>query len=304
MLATIAIGEQYLEPFMKYAYHTWEMYCRRHDLGLILFDQDLISPDHPKWKKATWQKYLIGDVLTKSDLEVNNVCYLDTDILVSPIAPNIFDQHKQDKITLVSQWFNLPWERESILRRIAFLRHRFFSNDYPLDSLLFASLEQLFDYSSLPPQPDYACAGLFVFNVKKFNGPMAEFFLRYDSSIFTPSSGGDELYFNFFAQSNNFQHWIDYRFQALWIYEIAMNYSFLYQSRETDQELLKESIEASLFTNYFLHFAGSWHESKMWEQVKVLDNPETLAMFAAFDDYMKMPVTGKPKGAIKPKDKA
>jgi hypothetical protein len=302
VLATIAIGEQYLQPFMKYAYHTWEMYCRRHDLGLILFDDDLISPDHPKWKKATWQKYLIGDVVSKSDLAVNNICYLDTDILISPLAPNIFDQHREDKITLVSQWFDLPHEREEVLRRIAFLRNRFFSSEYPLDSLLFASLDQLFAYSSLPAQPNYACAGLFIFNAEKFKGSMSEFFLQYDSSIFTPSSGGDELYFNFFAQSNGFDHWIDYQYQALWIYEISMNYPFLYESGDADLALMKKCIEASLFSNYFLHFAGSWHESKMWEQVKVFDTPESLDMFRAFGEYMKTPVYGKPLGAIKPKE--
>ena len=302
VLATIAIGEQYLQPFMKYAYHTWEMYCHRHDLGLILFDDDLISRDHPKWKKATWQKYLIGDVVSKSGLPVENICYLDTDILISPLAPNIFDQHRDDKITLVSQWFNLPHERVEILRRIGFLRNRFFSSEYPLDSLLFASLDQLFDYSSLPVQPNYACAGLFAFNVGKFTGSMSEFFLRYDSSIFTPSSGGDELYFNFFAQSNGFDHWISYQYQALWIYEISMNYPFLYESGGADPALMKKCIEASLFSNYFLHFAGSWHESKMWEQVKVFDTTESLETFNAFSDYMKIPVYGKPLGAIKPKE--
>ena len=302
VLATIAIGEQYLQPFMKYAYHTWEMYCRRHDLGLILFDEDLISPDHPKWKKATWQKYLIGDVVSKSGLPVENICYLDTDILISPLAPNIFDQQRRDKINVVSQWYDLPHNREFILRRIAFLRNRFFSRDYPLDSLLFSSLDQLFAYSSLPTQKNYACSGLFVFSVKKFRELMAEFFLRYDKTIFTPSSGGDELYFNFFMQSGGFDHWIDYKFQALWIYEAAINFSFLYESGTKDLELVKRCIEASLFSNYFLHFAGSWHESKMWEQVKVLDTPESLEMFGAFSDYMKTPVYGKPLGAIKPKE--
>ncbi|MFZ9798519.1 MAG: hypothetical protein ACO3D7_06085, partial [Ilumatobacteraceae bacterium] len=69
MLATIAIGEQYLQPFMKYAYHTWEMYCRRHDLGLILFDDHLISTDHPKFKNPFWQKLLIPKVLNESNLQ-------------------------------------------------------------------------------------------------------------------------------------------------------------------------------------------------------------------------------------------
>ena len=302
MLATIAIGEQYLQPFMKYAYHTWAMYCHRHDLGLILFDEDLISPDHPKWKKATWQKYLIGEVVSNSNLKVENVCYLDTDILISPLAPNIFDQHKKGRVSLVSQWYNLPYRRDDILRRIAFFRNRYFSPDYPLDSLLFATLKQLFDFSSLPEQPDYACAGLFVFNVDEFATSMSRFFHTYESSILTPSAGGDELYFNFFIQTNDLGNWLNYQFQALWIYEVAVNYSFLYESGTSDNHLVKKCIEASLFSNYFLHFAGSWHESKMWEQVKVLDDKESIEKFNDFNSYLTVPVTGRPQGSIKPKE--
>ena len=304
MLATIAIGEQYLEPFMKYAYHTWEMYCRRHDLGLILFDQDLISPDHPKWKKATWQKYLIGDVLTKSDLEVNNVCYLDTDILVSPIAPNIFDNLEAGKVGVVSKRRDLPLPVGDVLRRLAFLRHRFYGSEYPLDSSLFISLKDLYLSIQKDEQPNEGCAGVIVFNKSLHSHQFQEFFMDIEAKVVNLTGGGDQTHFNHFVQDKNLAQWLDYRYQALWTYEIATRYPFLYSDHQNNLSLMKQCIEASLFTNYFLHFAGSWHEGKMWEQVKVLDNPETLAMFAAFDDYMKMPVTGKPKGAIKPKDNA
>ena len=287
---------------MKYAYHTWEMYCHRHDLGLILFDDHLISPDHPKWKKANWQKYLIPSAIVDAGLRVNNVCHLDTDILISPLAPNIFEQHLDDRISVISQFLRLPFERMEALRRIAFLRNRFFSSDYPLDSLLFASSEQLATFSSLPTQPDYACSGIFVFNVAFFRDLLSEFFHRYDKSVLTPTDGGDELYFNYFVQSNKFENWLEYRYQALWIYEAAMYYPFLYERKNFDLALVKKCIEASLFSNYFLHFAGAWHESKMWEQVKVFDTPESLEMFSAFDEYMKVPVYGKPLGAIKPKE--
>ena len=90
VLATIAIGDAYLEPFMKYAFHTWEMYCKRHDLGLILFDDHLVDQADPDWKNPYWQKFLIGDFLISQNLSVNNICCLDTDILISPLAPNIF----------------------------------------------------------------------------------------------------------------------------------------------------------------------------------------------------------------------
>lgn len=302
VLATIAIGEQYLQPFMKYAYHTWEMYCRRHDLGLILFDEDLISPDHPKWKKANWQKYLIPSAIVDAGLAVNNVCHLDTDILVSPLAPNIFDSYDNKKIGLISKRTGLPSRHLELCRRLAFARNRHYSSEYPLDSSLFISLADLYASIGVPAQYDEACSGVFLFNVQTHKELFSEFFRKFEKIVLSPTSGGDQTHFNYLVQSKDLQQWLDYRFQALWIYEMAWKYPFLYSKYRVDLAVIRECIEASLFSNYFLHFAGSWYESDMWEQVKVLDTPESLAMFEAFDEYMKTPVYGKPLGAIKPKD--
>ena len=302
VLATIAIGEQYLQPFMKYAYHTWEMYCRRHDLGLILFDDDLISPDHPKWKRPNWQKYLIPSAIVDAGLPVNNVCHLDTDILISPLAPNIFDSYNQSKVAVVSMRTGLPIPHQEICRRLAFLRNRYYSSEYPLDSSLFISLKDLYSLINVPPQNDYACSGVFVLNLVEHGSMLNEFFLKYDRNILSPTSGGDQTHFNYFLQSNDLQQWLEYRFQALWTYEVACRYAFLYSDRNVNHQLIQTCIETSLFTNYFLHFAGSWYESEMWEQVKVFDTPESLEMFSAFSAYMKTPVYGKPLGAIKPKE--
>ena len=302
VLATIAIGEQYLQPFMKYAYHTWEMYCRRHDLGLILFDDHLISPDHPKWKKANWQKYLIPSVIVDAGLPVNNVCHLDTDILISPLAPNIFEIYDQSKVALVSMRSGLPMSHQETCRRLAFLRNRYFSSEYPLDSSLFISLADLYSLINVPPQIDYACSGVFVLNLTRHSSMLSEFFFEYDRNTLSPTNGGDQTHFNYFVQSNDLQQWLEYRFQALWTYEVACRYPFLYSEENGNRQIIRSCIEASLFTNYFLHFAGSWYESDMWEQVKVFDTPESLDMFSAFDEYLKTPVYGKPRGAIKPKE--
>jgi hypothetical protein len=302
VLATIAIGEQYLQPFMKYAYHTWEMYCRRHDLGLILFDEDLISPDHPKWKKANWQKYLIPSAIVDEGLAVNNVCHLDTDILISPLAPNIFDQHDERKIGVVSLRTGLPYPHLELCRRLAFARNRHYSTDYPLDSALFISLTDLYALIDAPAQRDEACSGVFVFSVKTHKELFSGFYENYEKTVASPTSGGDQTHLNYLVQSNDLQQWLDYRFQAQWTYEMAWKYPFLYSKFRKNPEVIKSCIEASLFSNYFLHFAGSWYESEMWEQVKVLDTPESLEMFSAFGEYMKTPVYGKPLGAIKPKE--
>ena len=81
---------------------------------------------------------------------------------------------------------------------------------------------------------------------------------------------------------------------------MAYKYPFLYGEYRSNLSLIKTCIEASLFSNYFLHFAGSWHEGKMWEQVKVLDTSESILMFKSFNDYMEVPVFGRPLGQVKP----
>ena len=300
VLATIAIGENYLKPFLEYALHTWQMYAERHDLGIIVFDEDLIPRDHPKWKKANWQKFIIPRQIMQAGLAVGDVCHLDTDILINPSAPNVFAGHDSSKIAVVSQRTGLPYPLQLVLRRIAFYRNRFFSERYPLDSGLFASLEQVYAYSNLPIQPDYACSGVFVFNPARHADLFQSYFDEFDVSVITPTSGGEELHFNYLVQSLGLAEWVDYRFQALWMYEMAWNYPFLYTLDRKDDELVRRCIEASLSTNYFLHFAGSWYESDMWSQVKVLTDHEVLDRWERFAEYLERPVTGKFVGPVKP----
>ena len=302
VLATIAIGEQYLQPFMKYAYHTWEMYCRRHDLGLILFDDHLIAKSDQNWKNPYWQKFLIGDYLSNQKLGIRSVCCLDTDILISPLAPNIFENRDETKVGLVSLRKNLAYPYEGSLRRMAFLRNRYFDQSYPLDSSLFVSIDGLYEMIGLDSQDDEACSGVFVFNCELHGANMSKFFNSFDKSVMDRDGGGEQIFLNHFVQSKGLVEWLEYRFQAMWTYEMANKYPFLYKDKDQDLSLIKKCIEASLFTNYFLHFAGSWHEGKMWEQVKVFDTPDSLEMFSAFGEYMKTPVYGKPLGAIKPKE--
>ena len=302
VLATIAIGDAYLEPFMKYAFHTWEMYCKRHDLGLILFDDHLVDQAHPDWKNPYWQKFLIGEALNNAAVKVNNVCCLDTDILISPLAPDIFSGRNEAKVGLISKRKNLPLDHHQLLRRMAFLRNRFYDKAYPLDSSLFISLVDYYAEVGLDVEPDDACSGVFVYNCLTHGPLLAEYYRSFGQEIMAQDGGGEQRFLNHFVQSQNLVEWLDYKFQALWTYEIASKYPFLYGEHRNNLSLMKSCIEASLFTNYFLHFAGSWHEGKMWEQVRVFDTSESLSMFGDFADYLKVPVFGKPLGQIKPKD--
>ena len=296
-IAAIAIGEKHLKEWQKYILPSWIMYCERHSLGLVVFEKELIDKSHSKWKKATWQKILIGDKL--KELNANNVCYLDTDILINPFAPNVFDFHDEEKISVVSQT-KTPFEHSKVLRKIAFFRNRYLSSDYPLDSALFMSREDYYKHHNFAPQEDVFCSGFFIFNVNNFSHILEEWFFKYPSNVETVTNGGDEPVLNYEFQNYGKIKWLDYKFQAIWMYEMAEEYPFLYQDMN-NKESLKQCIQASLQQNYFLHFAGKW-EGDVYKDESIM-NANFLAELQDFDDYLQSPVTGKPVGPIYPNKK-
>ena len=299
ILATIAIGPKFLSNWEKFAKPSWLNYCKEHDLGMVVFDKAYSSNDDPFMKKANWQKLLIGKQIQSSSLEVSNICYLDIDIIISPLAPNIFENYDSKKFLLVSQINNLPNDRIYTLRRLAFLRHTHLDSRYELDSALFMSPEAIFRFHSLPEHKDYACTGLFVFNVANHTDLLYSWFIKYDSKIQTITGGGEEPHLNHEFQSTNLVEWLPYKFQALWIYEVAIYYPFLFKKLD-DKCLIRECIESSLYLNYFLHFAGSWNECEMWKVGGFFEENTTKSNLDAFKSYMEMPVKGVPKGMIKP----
>jgi hypothetical protein len=300
VIVTNAVGGNFYESWEKWAYPSWKKYCERHDLGLIVFDTRLAPEFSNIRKKPYWDKLLIGDSLRQNKCDINNVCFLDTDILINYMAPNVFDTYNPETIALVSQKENLPYPLSSVLRRIAFLRHTYYDNKYPLDSWLFASVKQVFEYHKLNVQPDFACTGFFIFNIENHSSIMRSWYEKYDQDSIIIDGGTEEVHLNYEIQNWGKVTWLDYRFHSLWIYEMAWKYPFLYRDDFNNGQIIKECIEASLFNNYFLHFAGAW-EGEMWKLDGILEGDEQKRLFEDFNKYEKMPVTGKPKGVIKPK---
>lgn len=301
ILATIAIGKSYIDEWKQNALPSWEEYCRRHGLGLIVFDQEMLDRGSEVWKKATWQKLLIAETLAESELglRVTNVCYLDTDILISPFAPDIFREYDPKTIAVVSQVHGLPQPLKPTLRRLAFLRHTRWDEKYPLDSALFMEPRQIFEFHDLTPHDNYFCAGLFVFNIENHRTLMKEWFEKYAKGVESITGGGDEAHVNYELQSWGQLSWLPYEFQALWTYETAWRYPFLFDNRN-DENLIRACIEASLHANHFLHFAGSWHECQMWKIGGFFDGDKKRREIADYRAYLETPVTGRQQGLVRP----
>lgn len=303
ILGAVAIGRSYFEDWEKYVSRSWIDYANRYNLGIVVFLEDICRKDSESWRPPPWQKLLVPAAVSEISKRKNFVTVIDPDILISPAAPCIFDFHAKGKVSVVSQVQRLPYPLEEVRRRIAFLRHTMYDSRYPLDSLLFASVEDIFNRSNLEPQPDYFCGGVMVLDTDSLASLFLNWFLdipsesRDEKSV--DLSWGEEIYINHLVQTSGLANWLDYKFQTLWIYEMAWKYPFLYM-KDWEDLVVSKCIESTLWSAHFLHFAGSWPDSNMWRTCSVFSDEEDKQTLTQFMKYLHVPLTGEPKGRILP----
>ena len=152
---------------------------------------------------------------------------------------------------------------------------------------------QIYKYHKLQSFDDYACMGFIMFNVENHSELMEKWFYKYDSNINTLTGGGDEPILNYEFLNYNKISWLDFKFQVMWLLEIAWKYPFLYKLRKKQNNVIIDCIEASLSTSYFLHFAGSWYESNMWLYKKVYNTKNKMKFNNKFKEFLDTKVTAK-----------
>ena len=296
-IVTLAIGEKYYKNWEKYAQKTWVEYCNKNNIGLIIIVNSLDSSY--KFRKMQWQKFLIPKHILTNYPEVLNICYLDTDILISPIAPNVFLQLEVDSIGLISARKNLPYPYYETMLRVSWFRHSISKGLYPLDSNIFASIADLYTLSGLPIKDDYACSGVFLLNIRFFALAIENIYVTYSSDVKTITDGGEQTHLNYEFQNRFKIKWLDYKFQAIWLYEVANFYPSLFWP--SNRRNSARNIEDSLLNNYFLHFSGSWPESSLWKNSKIFNSSKKIQNYVAYTKSLFVKRNGTPVGKILPK---
>lgn len=296
-LVSIAIGEKYLDQFENYVLPLANEYCRINKLGLACITSD-IDQDYPKeikGKKKTWQKFLVPLEISKFSSKAKNICYFDSDILFNPYGKNIFKYSDQEKIGLVSEIKNLPGNLLIAKKIISYSRNKYYSDQYPLDSAIFMDTKDYYNYHGYEEFDDIACAGLYVANIQNHTEILEKIFCKYKNNTESITDGGDEPAFNYEIRSLLEVKNLPYDFQAIWTYEMAWNYRHLFKKVDNIDEDVINSICSCLLSKTALHFAGSWHEAKLYfdERItKTILSDEIKDYFA----YQKIPPNPKPVG--------
>jgi hypothetical protein len=305
-IVAMAIGNECISDWKKFALHTWLDYCKINDIGLLVFHHYLIPKTNKFWKSATWQKHLLGKYISENIKIVKNLCLLDTDILINPFSPNIFEHLEKNKISVVSHLKRLPYSNsENIIRRkIAFNRHYFYDRKYPLDSAMTMTNKQLFNYHGFKDTGNYFCFGVFMFNVKKYSNFIASTYYKYAPSK-KSITAGNEPFINYEVQTKCKVKWIDYKFQTYWNYECVEKYPFLYKFKKKLNKIIKDCVESSLKDCYFLHFSGSWYDCDHWKIKGIFNNKKFISNYKKFLKYKSIKLQNKiHKHRILPKGKS
>lgn len=97
--------------YAQYSINTWEYYCNKHGIDLLVIDENVGQFDFPIWNKELIWKFGQG---------YDKIGLIDSDTMIRWDAPNIFDLIESDKFYGVNDLCDLNWLFGSISDRQKF----------------------------------------------------------------------------------------------------------------------------------------------------------------------------------------
>jgi hypothetical protein len=277
-IVTLAVGESHLSAWRRFCEPGWREYARRQGFQLICLEQPLDTSERATARSPAWQKCLVASQSFAAKYE--QIAWVDSDILINgETSPSIFAGVSLDKVGAVEAWYGrIPELREQIItRRNEELpsTNKMLDNNAPADYYARYGLPPLFDL--------VVQTGVLVFSPAAHRAVFEKTYYEYEER------GGRE--WNFEMRPLSYEllkadlvHWIDHRFNAVWKNIKCLHYPFLTfrhkssfvlhvqkrLSRELGfhyrKRLARHCATAAFQNNYFLHFAGAFHEIGLVEQ--------------------------------------
>lgn len=97
--------------YAQYAVKSWEYYCKKYNIDLLIIDENIGQFDYPIWNKELCYKFGQG---------YDKIGLVDSDTMIRWDAPNIFDLVNEEKFYGVNDLCDLNWLFGSISDRQRF----------------------------------------------------------------------------------------------------------------------------------------------------------------------------------------
>ncbi|WP_115717971.1 hypothetical protein [Gallaecimonas mangrovi] len=276
-IVTLAIGEKYINLFNNHCRSNWLLYTKKYDIDLIVIESPIDTSDIAKNRSPAWQKCLI-----LKDERVKNydqVAWVDSDILINPNSPNIFEFVKEDEIGAVDG-YSVP-DRENHIR-ILEDRYKYW------ESINLPYIENLHPHEyhnvfGLPDKFDYVVQTGVIVLSPKYHADILEYvYYNYEDK------GGPEWNYemrplSYELQKNCNIKWLNYKFNATWDSIKNTYFPFLRENKKSilmklisripftislfkNEKLTKKCMFSTYESVYFFHFAGCADKMKFFDE--------------------------------------
>tara|TARA_Y100000592_G_C5454250_1_gene310438 strand:- start:69 stop:806 length:738 start_codon:yes stop_codon:yes gene_type:complete len=113
---SVSIGDS---PEYNLSQQSWARWCEKNDVELFILDQE-IKPKEEMF--YNFQRYYMFHLLESSGIDYDGVLTVDSDTLIHPNAPNIFEMTSRDKLYMVRDTGSYDW----IIRGLEFYSESLF----------------------------------------------------------------------------------------------------------------------------------------------------------------------------------
>ena len=295
-LFVVIIGEEYRSKINKVALPHFTKYCEKYGLGFLVIT-DYVNPAHATLKPYNidpgYQRLLAPRLIQEQFPQYTFLCDIDADCIPSVFGRNIFESStlRQGTINLVRPTPSSA-SRQSLGRKISLLRRSFQDPNCPLDSLLAGSDQDEKRILGFDFEGPIATIGTAVGHVDDLQRSGVDLYRAIEEEF----SGYLQNYRNK-VYTNEFKvNYLPYSFQAIWNFELAEHYPFLYFTDSSDIAI--ECLKATLLRVDMLHFAGRWPENNLFYSGPFLFEDENNLFYTKIKSYLNEELDIKSYGRL------
>lgn len=272
-IVTLAIGNEYLQMWKNICQSNWQKYADQHGYDVICIDQWLDSSDYAKRRSAAWQKCLI--LSQQFSKKYERIVWIDSDILINQNSPCVTWNVPLEKVGAVDAASTPSLD----LVRLALERLYDFWDDPNMYREL-ETREYYTRYELYPAFDQMVRTGVLVMSPAHHRGLL-------EKAYYNDEERKDDMrYISHELLKADCVHWIDGRFDPVWLILKALHYPFLLEKpAQTNkiyeklkwkllgsenmnrEQLLKICLNTAFLNNYFMHFAGCVDEMSLVENV-------------------------------------
>lgn len=245
-LVTLTLGSRHRDLWLAHARASWEDYARRHGFDLIAIDTPLDESPRAQARSPAWQKLLIlGHPPVR---EYEQVVWLDSDIVIHPQAPSVFERVPLDRVGAVEEFSNpTPQIYLDALRRC------YAASDISYGT--YARCEtrhEFYRVFGFQDGPDAVVhSGVMVFSPVHHRELLEHVYDAYEEK---PNLLMEMRPLSYELVRSGRVHWLDPRFNLIWAFYMAARFPFLFNYPE--HPAAGECVRQAFAESYFLHFAG------------------------------------------------